>query len=203
MLLCVPEHPHGGLRSHQRKSFTCSCTCTHVSTPSVSRWCKRKVKTRSSFVICLYCPGAACRGETLGKEKIEGGIVPGKCLYLFLSHLRIGINESREIRHKAFLNNFTSLSLFRSLPRMELTLGLPRLPLSNGCMFQGKYPTERRTWLHGYEDLSPEGSAWAAVRMNGGERGCRTVAATCSQACWAPVTPGDHSMKSWLTHRKV
>lgn len=60
---------------------------------------------------------------------------------------------------------------------MELTLGLPQLPLSNGCMFQGKYPTERRTRLHGHEDLSPKGSTCTGAGMNGGEEGHRTTAA--------------------------
>lgn len=71
---------------------------------------------------------------------------------------------------------------------MKLTLGLPQLPLSNGYTFQGKYPTERRTWLHSHEDLSPKASTWTAVRMNGDEKGHQTTAAICSQACRASVT---------------
>ena len=102
----ISQSSHTGASGLTRESVKCSCACTHVRTPSVNRWCKRKVKTPSSFVICLYCPRAGCWVETLWSEKTEEGIMPGKCLYLFLSHLRSGINELREIRRTAFLNNF-------------------------------------------------------------------------------------------------
>lgn len=36
------------------------------------------------------------------------------------------------------------------LPGPELTLHLPRLLLSNGCMFRGKYPTERELQLYSH-----------------------------------------------------
>lgn len=42
-----------------------------------------------------------------------------------------------------FHDHLTSSSLFSGLSGLELTLHLPQLPLSNGCMSQGKYPTKR------------------------------------------------------------
>lgn len=77
--------------------------------------------------------------------------MPGKSVHSFLAHTRSGTDEMREKMdgRRSLMIMLHLHHLLGVLPRWTLTHGLPQLPLSNGCMFQGKYPTETRTLVTG------------------------------------------------------
>lgn len=114
-------------------------------------------------------------------------------LFISLSYERWNSWVKRNNVHKAFFNdNFISPSLFRSLSRLELTLGLPRLPLSNGYMFQGKYPIERRTLV--IKISAQRKKLDSSEERVVGRKDTWKIATVCSQDCRISVT-----LTGWLS----
>lgn len=116
-----------------------TCTHTHTQREQVIHT-ERDEGPRLTAAIFTLLENNARKKRV--KREDRGKHHTKKFLFIFFSQKRSNWGEERsstvwQAKHHE--------NLTMCLPRLELTLGLPQWPLSNGCTSQGKYPAERRT----------------------------------------------------------
>lgn len=185
----------GALGNPSSKRVPKVCVCVHT------QWAqgRREAGGLRSFVHCLALLSWGRMPERNHYERRNhlGNKARIQFLSLWEGHWR---DESRNAHEKLFNDHFTRPPLLGVFPGRELTLGLPRLPPSNGCTFQGRSPTERRTSVIWPQKPQGKEHTWHQERVS--RQDTWAVTRVCGQ-----VRGPDHtdcaSLKAWLERQKL